>query len=165
VSSPRAATSVDIAAPIDLVWRVMTDLPRYPEWNPFVVDIKPVAGAFSVGSPIALTVKWGRGGGASTIEVVDRLDAPAAGGDSISRALMEYRFVGWLPRLALVRGSRQQTLEQRPGGPTTYSTSESFRGLLARGVPLAKVQDGFERHARALKARAESLQTARPARQ
>jgi hypothetical protein len=159
MSAPLAEASVDIAAPIDLVWRVMTDLARYPEWNPFVVDIKPVAGAFSVGVPIALTVKWGRGGGASTIEVVDRLDAPAKGGDSVQRALMEYRFVGWLPRLALVRGSRQQALEQRPGGPTTYRTSERFTGLLARGVPLAKVQDGFERHAKALKARAESLST------
>lgn len=155
--APVAEASVDIAAPIDLVWRVMTDVARYPEWNPFVVDIRPVRGDFVVGAPIALTVKWGRGGGASTIEVVDRLDAPAPGGDAVQRALMEYRFVGWLPRLALVRGSRQQALAQPPGGPTTYRTTERFTGLLARGVPLAKVQDGFERHARALKARVESL--------
>jgi hypothetical protein len=155
--APVAEASVDIAAPIDLVWRVMTDVARYAEWNPFVVDIRPVRGDFAVGAPIALTVKWGRGGGASTIEVVDRLDAPAPGGDAVQRALMEYRFVGWLPRLALVRGSRQQALAQPPGGPTTYRTTERFTGLLARGVPLAKVQDGFERHARALKARVESL--------
>ena len=156
MAAPFAEAAVEIAAPIDVVWRVMTDLPRYREWNPFVVAIEPVDGAFRVGTAIALTVKWGRRGGASTIEVVDRLDGPAPDGE-VQRALMEYRFVGWLPRLALVRGSRQQQLEQRPGGPTTYRTSERFTGLLARGVPLAKVQDGFERHARALKARAESL--------
>jgi len=157
MAAPSAEASVDIAAPIELVWRVMNDLPRYGEWNPFVVDIRPVGGAFAVGTAIALNVKWGRGGGASTIEVVDRLDAPKPGTDAVQRALMEYRYVGWLPRLMLVRGSRQQMLEQRPGGPTTYRTSERFTGLLARGIPLAKVQDGFERHARALKQRAEAL--------
>jgi len=155
--APLAEARIEIAAPIELVWRVMNDLPRYREWNPFVVEIAPVDGALAVGRAIALRVEWNRGGGARTIEVVDRLDAPAAGADAVQHALMEYRFVGWLPRLALVRGSRQQALEQPPGGPTTYRTCERFTGLLARGVPLAKVQDGFERHARALKARAEAL--------
>jgi hypothetical protein len=116
MAAPFAEAAVEIAAPIDVVWRVMTDLPRYREWNPFVVAIEPVDGAFRVGTAIALTVKWGRRGGASTIEVVDRLDAPARDGE-LQRALMEYRFVGWLPRLALVRGSRQQALEQRPRRP------------------------------------------------
>jgi len=153
---PFAEATVEIAAPIDVVWRVMTDLPRYCEWNPFVVAIEPLDGVFCVGAAIALTVKWSGSGGASTIEVVDRLDAPATDGE-VQRAMMEYRFLGWLTRLALVRGSRQQSLAQRLGGPTIYRTSERFTGVLARAVPLAKVQDGFERHARALKARAESL--------
>lgn len=29
--------TLDVAAPPALVWRVVTDLPRYGEWNPFVV--------------------------------------------------------------------------------------------------------------------------------
>jgi hypothetical protein len=70
---------------------------------------------------------------------------------------MEYIFTGWLPRLMLVRGSRLQALEQPAGGPTVYTTSERFGGLLARAVPLKKVQRGFEQHGLALKARAESL--------
>jgi hypothetical protein len=156
VTAPYAEATVDIQAPIDVVWQVMTDLPRYAEWNPFVVGIAPVRGALAVGTDIALEVKWGRGGGAKTIERVSRLEGPRADGEA-RRAAMEYVFLGWLPRLALVRGSRLQALEQRAGGPTTYRTSERFTGLLARGVPLAKVQDGFERHAKALKARAEAL--------
>ena len=156
MTAPYAEASVDIQAPIEVVWQVMTDLARYPEWNPFVVGIAPVDGAFAVGKDISLEVKWGRGGGAKTIERVSRLDAPRPDGDA-RRAAMEYVFLGWLPRLALVRGSRLQALEQRAGGPTTYRTSERFTGLLARGVPLAKVQDGFERHAKALQARAERM--------
>ena len=59
-------------------------------------------------------------------------------------------------------GLADQTLEERAGGVTLYRSDETFRGLLASSVPLADVQDGFERHARALKARAEEL-SRRPA--
>jgi hypothetical protein len=155
--TPHAEATVEIDAPIDLVWKVMTDAARYGEWNPFVVELKPDGGALAVGGKIALRVRWGRGGGAETIEQVTRLEAPSPDVSGARRSIMEYEYLGWLPRLALVRGSRLQVLEQRPGKPTIYRTSETFTGLLARGVPLAKVQDGFERHARALKQRAESL--------
>lgn len=30
---------VDIAAPASVVWEVLTDLPRYAEWNPFTVKV------------------------------------------------------------------------------------------------------------------------------
>jgi len=164
--TPVAETSVDIDAPIDLVWEVMTDVARYREWNPFVVALTPVRpGPLTVGSDIHLEVRWGRGGGTRTLERVTRLDGPAARpGDPTRRSTMEYIYLGWLPRLALIRGSRLQSLEQAPGRPTTYRTSERFTGLLARQVPLAKVQDGFERHARALKQRAEALRAAAAAR-
>jgi hypothetical protein len=154
---PHAEATVAIDAPIDLVWSVMTDTARYREWNPFVVELAPVGGALAVGGKIHLRVQWGRGGGAETVEVVTRLEAPTPAGSGPRRSLMEYQYLGWLPRLALVRGSRQQSLEQQPGQATVYRTAETFTGLLARGVPLAKVQDGFERHAQALKQRAESL--------
>jgi hypothetical protein len=164
-AAPIATASVEIDAPIAQVWSVMLDAARYAEWNPFVVELRPVDDALVVGGAIHLHVKWSGGGGARTVEVVSRLDAPAAAaGSDTSRATMEYRFVGWLPRLALVRGSRVQSLEQRDGGPTIYRTEERFTGLLARRVPLRRVQDGFERHAHALKQRAEALHaTARTA--
>jgi hypothetical protein len=155
---PIAATTIEIDAPIDQVWRVMTDAARYPEWNPFVVSLVPDGGELAVGKRIELAVRWGRGGGTQTIEVVSRLEPPSPPSSAApAQAVMEYRYTGWLPTLRLVRGSRLQSLAQRPGAPTTYHTSERFTGLLARGVPLAKVQDGFERHARALKERAEAL--------
>src|SRR5262245_49548357 len=158
MAPPLADYAIAIEAPIEVVWAVMADLPRYREWNPFVVDIELRDRALAVGSALKLHVRWGSGGGTSTVEVVTRLEPPRATDDGAQRAAMEYLFTGWLPRLSLVKGARLQALEQAPGAPTTtYRTSELFRGLLARGVPLGKVQKGFEAHARALKQRAEAL--------
>src|SRR6185369_15347677 len=110
-----------------------------------------------VGSAVSLHVRWSGGGEARTVEIVTRLESPSPAAESgLPRsALLEYRFTGWLPRLRLIECSRRQTLEQAPGGQTIYRTHEAFHGLLRSAVPLTKVQDGFERHAAALKARAE----------
>jgi len=144
---PVADFAVAIDAPIEAVWAVMIDFSRYGEWNPFVVGISPRApGPLRVGSELVLDVRWADGGAVRTVEIVTRLDAPTAGA-----AAMAYRYTGWLPRLHLVEGSRVQTLEQAGEGRSVYRTVEAFGGLLARAVPLAKVQDGFERHGRALK--------------
>jgi hypothetical protein len=152
MSSVEAKSSIEIAAPVECVWEVMIDLPLYHEWNPFIVRVDGVSGPLTVGTAFKLHVKWSSGGGASSDEQVTRVDGPRDG-----RAALEYRFTGWLARLGLVRALRVQTLEPSPHG-TRYFTCESFQGPLARAIPLAKVQDGFDRHARALKSRAESLQ-------
>jgi hypothetical protein len=54
---PMAAeltTSVDIAATPERVWRVLTDLPAYPDWNPFVTRAEGAlveGGRLSVSAP------------------------------------------------------------------------------------------------------------------
>jgi hypothetical protein len=160
MKSPRAEWEIEIHAPIGVVWAAMTDVARYPEWNPFIVA---VGGEMRLGAVVTLHVAWAGGGGTTAVERVTRLDPPAqAESGGAQRAAMEYRFTGWLSRLNLVNGSRLQALEQAPGAPTLYRTTEIFRGLLAAAVPLAKVQKGFELHARALKQRAEALAAAAP---
>jgi hypothetical protein len=152
----EAACRVEIAAPIDRVWAVMTDVARYAEWNRFIAGIRVIdGGALRVGVPLELDVRWEGGGATKTIEVVTRLEAPSAGEGGARRAVMEYRFTGWIARLSLVKGSRLQMITQAPGGPTVYETREEFSGLLTAGVPLKKVQRGFELHAEGLKRRAE----------
>lgn len=44
----------EIAAPPATVWEVITDLPAYPEWNPFVVACRST---LVVGEPIAMRVR------------------------------------------------------------------------------------------------------------
>ena len=43
-----------VDAPAEVVWRVICDLERYPEWNPFVVSCEST---LAVGDPIAMRVR------------------------------------------------------------------------------------------------------------
>ena len=147
-----AEATCEIDAPPQLVWEVMLDLPRYGEWNPFVVEAR-LAGPLQVGATLQLKVRWHDGGGAGSGERITELVAP----DGARAGRLVYDFTGWLPALGLVRATRVQQLEELAAGRTRYSTHEAFRGLLVAFLPLAKVRDGFARHAQALKHRAESL--------
>jgi hypothetical protein len=46
--------TLDVAAPPAIVWQVVTDLPRYGEWNPFVVACRST---LVVGEPIDMSVR------------------------------------------------------------------------------------------------------------
>lgn len=48
------AHDLRVDAPASRVWEVVTDLDRYPEWNPFVVHC---ASTLAVGDPIAMRVR------------------------------------------------------------------------------------------------------------
>jgi hypothetical protein len=147
---PLAHASTVIDAPMELVWRVMLDLAGYGSWNPFIVKVDAPDGREArVGDDITLHVRFR---GASSLvashERITRLEPPH---------LLEYQFRGPLHHTGLVRGRRLQTLEPESATSTRYSTKERFFGLLAIAVPTKLVQDGFERHARALKDRAEAI--------
>ena len=150
--NPRAA--VDIDAPIEQVWAVMLDTGAYAEWNPFVVRAD-CATPPKVGEPITLHVKWANGRGTTSPERISAVEPPEADDHGVRRATLAYVYEGLPAKLGLVRGTRFQRLSQAPGGPTRYETVEEFSGPL---VPLAgpkRVEDGFRRHAAALKARCE----------
>ena len=159
---PQAEAEVEIAAPIELVWRIMLDLEGYAAWNPFIVRIDaPRPGRAEVGDDLGLHVRWRSGLRVRTRERITRLEPPRAVG-SRREALLEYEFRGPVAALGLVRGRRLQTLEQLAGGPTRYRTHERLHGALAALVPASAVRDGFERHAAALAAHAEGLARTAP---
>ena len=154
---PQAEAEVEIAASIELVWRIMLDLEAYALWNPFIVRIDaPRPGPARVGDDLGLHVRWRSGLRVHTRERITRLEPPRPVG-SRREALLEYEFRGPVAALGLVRGRRLQALEQDAGGPTRYRTSERLHGALAVLVPAPALRDGFERHAGALAARAEQM--------
>lgn len=150
---PEAHTQID--APLEVVWAVMVDTARYAEWNPFVV--RADCPSPEVGQPIVLHVRWADGKGTRSPERISAVEPPAAGPDGVTRAALAYVYEGWPSKVGLIRGTRWQRLEQRPGGPTSYHTVEEFSGPLIGLAGPGRVAEGFRRHAEALKLRAESL--------
>jgi hypothetical protein len=148
--------TIEIHAPLELVWQVMLDTGAYGEWNPFVVRADtPLPPA--VGNPIVLHVRWSDGRSTRSPERITAIEPPAIDSEGTATALLSYRYEGLPSRLGLVRGTRHQRLTQHPGGPTTYDTVEEFTGPLVRLAGPARVTDGFRRHAEGLRQRAESL--------
>ena len=138
-------TEIEINAPAEKVWRVLTDFAAYPEWNPFV---RRVDGEVSVGARLHVTIQPSGGKGMSfrpTVLVAD--------------PNRELRWLGhlWLP--GLFDGEHSFSIEPLGEGRVRFVQRERFRGLL---LPfLSKMLDrdtrrGFEEMNRALKLRAES---------
>ncbi|MFO0618562.1 MAG: SRPBCC domain-containing protein [Polyangiaceae bacterium] len=142
-------SSISIAAPIERVWSILVDIGGYPEWNPFVIRASADGDPTAVGTTMRFLVRWSTGGTARSLERIEACEPPANGA-----ARWSYAYRGPLASLGLVRGTRTQTLE-RTGDGTLYRSVEPFSGALLAFVPLDAVRDGFERQARALRARAE----------
>ena len=144
-----AETSITINAPIEKVWEVMLDTSTYPKWNPFVIRAETTGKVAQTGTRMLLFVKWKNGKQETSDELITEVQPPNNAG-GIKKAHWAYRFIGKLHYLRLVRAIRYQWLEEGPEGNTNYRTREQFSGLLSGFVPLADVQDGFERQAKAL---------------
>lgn len=158
MSTKRIATAnIDIAAPIHTVWAAMLNFDAYPEWNPFIYKVSHHPETLTLGATFLLHVRWANGSSYNSWEVLTHLDPPTVGADGICRALLTYRYASWQVRLGLVRAERRQVLSQPAAGLTSYFTQESFHGMLTHLLPLQAVEDGFKRHAAALKVRAEGL--------
>jgi len=154
-----AEADVIIHAPIERVWQTMLETDRYGEWNPFITRIDTPAGGPRVGADLILHVQFSNGMRAKTRERITRLEPPAPGDDGVVRAHLQYVFLGPLHTLFLVRGQRPQIVEALDAGRCRYHTSEKLTGLLAGLAPIRQVQDGFARHAAALKQRCEQTVT------
>ena len=61
MAPPVAEASVTIEAPIDVVWAVMTDVARYREWNPFIVEVGLRDGALVLMTGMGAGLTWGSG--------------------------------------------------------------------------------------------------------
>lgn len=149
-----AQAEVLINAPVDKVWSVMMNLDGYPEWNPFTPKVECPGGP-KVGAPIRLHVRWNDGKQMVSPEKIVRIDAPEKGANGLYRGVYGYNFGTILSTLNLVRSERLQIVEEQPDGKTIYRTTIQLTGLLSGLTPLAKVQDGFDRQAAALKAYCE----------
>jgi hypothetical protein len=125
------ATHLTVSAPVEDVWKTLTDLAGYRTWNPFITA---AAGTFSVGERLDLTIQ-------------------PPGGRAMAfkpwvTAVEQHHYVEWLGRLALpgiFDGRHSFTLTPMTGGRTLLQQSETFTGVLIpfTGSMLARTRAGF----------------------
>lgn len=138
-------TDVTIDARPQVVWDVLTDLDRYPEWNPFIIE---AAGTLAVGERLTNRLQPPGGKAMTFRPTVTELEPGAV--------------VEWLGRMVVpgvFDGRHRFELRPTPSGGTAFVHTESFRGVLVRFLRSSLDSDtraGFEAMNAALKARAES---------
>ncbi len=138
-------TEIEIDAPPEQVWSVLTDLDRYAAWNPFITS---ASGVVAVGERLENHIEP-PGGRAATFK------------PTVTEVEQAHVFE-WLGRPVLpgiFDGRHRFELHPIAGGRTRFVHTEQFRGLLVR--PLLRsfeepTRAGFEAMNEALKARVEA---------
>lgn len=138
-------TAIEIRAPLDVVWRVLTDFSAYPEWNPHIRQV--------LGRP--------RKGGRLTIH-----STPPGARTVVMRPVVvtwsppnELRWRGTFISHRLFSGEHGFKLDEIGPQRVRFSQDETFRGLLVplySRLRLNATRDGFERANQALRERSES---------
>ena len=136
-------THIDISAPPERVWAVLTDFAAFPEWNPFM---RSIVGSPTEGARLNVRMEPPGGRGMTFKPTV-----------TVARPARELR---WLGRLGLPRifdGEHQLLIEPQAGGTTRFTQAETFRGILVPFLKgsLDKTRVGFEQMNAALKQRVE----------
>ena len=136
-------SEIEIDAPPERVWTVLTDFASYPEWNPF---IRRISGELREGARLEV-----------------RIEPPGARGTNFKptvRAVERNRELRWLGRLlvpGIFDGEHSLLIERQEGGRSRFVMSERFTGILVgllKGT-VDKTAVGFEQMNAALKARVE----------
>jgi len=137
-------SELEIAAPATEIWGILTDFPRYQEWNPFITEIKCDG---IVGNPLELL-----------------LSLPAGRDHRLKARLLrietdyELRFRAHLLFPGLFDGEHFLRVQALAAKRTRFVQGENFSGVLLRfsGRTLTQVARGFDYMNEALKRRAEA---------
>lgn len=136
-------TEIEIDAPPERIWAVLTDLPSFEDWNPFITSAR---GDLREGARLEIFVQIPDGVGRTFKPRVLKVDEAR-----------ELRWLGTLPFPGLFNGEHIFRLEPLAAGRTRFVHGERFTGLLIpfMGGVLDKTERGFELMNRALKERVE----------
>jgi hypothetical protein len=150
--SRQLQAEVEIQAPAERVWEVLTDFTAYHEWNPFIVQ---ATGEAVPGQRLELHMRL-----SSRRPTTLRPEVLAADPGR------ELRWLGRVLVPGLFDGEHRFTIEPAGPGRARLTQREEFRGLLAP-LLLAMIAKqtlaAFHRMNQALKARAEQPAPARAA--
>ncbi|CAB3969075.1 polyketide cyclase [Burkholderia aenigmatica] len=143
--------TVDIDAPASVVWEVLTDFPRYGEWNTFCVGFETTG---KLGDFVHMQVRIP---GTETVIPVNE----------ILVAYEPERLLSWEQRPTddnKDAARRDQYIDAIDAERCRYFTTDQFLGINADTIMQnhgAWVKQGFDQCARDVKQRAEALHAAR----
>jgi len=141
-------TEIEIGAAPERVWSILLDFPAHPEWNPFIRTIQGVA---KVNDRLKISVQP-EGGRAMNFSPTVLTVTPNR----------ELRWLGHFLLPGIFDGEHYFQITPLAPGRVKFTQGERFSGIM---VPFAKssldggTKAGFLAMNRALKARAESVQT------
>jgi hypothetical protein len=137
-------SELEIAAPVAEVWGILTDFPRYQEWNPFITEIKSDG---VVGNPMRLLLSLPGGRDHRLKPTLLRIEEN-----------YELRFRAHLLFPGLFDGEHFLRVVSVEPRRTRFVQGENFSGVLLRfsGRTLTQVARGFDYMNEALKRRAEA---------
>jgi uncharacterized protein YndB with AHSA1/START domain len=134
------SSEIEIAAPPEVAWQVLTAIERWPSWNP-EVKAASIQGGIDEGTEF----RWKAGPGTITSTIQD-VEAP--------------RRIAWTGKTFGIKAIHVHTLEGR-NGATLVTSEESYNGLVARlfrGRLQKTLDSALENGLRRLKAEAERQQ-------
>jgi uncharacterized membrane protein len=137
-SAPAVASSeIEVAAPAAVIWDVLADFERWPDWNP---DVK----SMSIEGPVTegTRFKWKAGPGTIT-STLERVERPT--------------LIAWTGKTMGISAIHVWRFEPRDGS-TLVHTEESWEGLIVRalrGRMARMLQDDVDSSMPLLKAEAE----------
>lgn len=140
------SATVDIAAPVDVAWRILTDFDGYKAWNRFTPSVRCDG---RLGSDVTMKVCFPGAEPMTQVEVLNVLEAPHR--------------LAWgviMGTSAFLVANRYQRLEELGNGITRYTTIDYVSGLLApmvRFLYAERMRAGFQLAADGLKAHAERV--------
>ncbi|ATQ70971.1 MULTISPECIES: SRPBCC domain-containing protein [Methylosinus] len=139
-------TTIEIAAPVETVWRALVDFPSYPQWSRFILSID---GEARRGAPLAVRLDDGGGGVMLMRPRIVAFDEA-----------VELRWRGVVGARFLFTGEHSFRLEPLSETVTRFAQKEAFGGML---VPLfwkrldTHTRRAFHSFNSALRERAEAL--------
>lgn len=142
------SVTVQINAPASLVWEILVDLGRYPEWNPYTVKVEST---LEMGAPVNLFLPDPTRPG-ELIHVIEHL----AAFDAPKQLSWELSPSEKSPDAA----RRDQYIEATGPASCAYYSTDQFLGPTAATVMAQHgpwVRQGFDAVAHSLKARAEQI--------
>lgn len=113
------ATEIEIDAPADRVWSILTDFSLFPEWNPFIQEAE---GEVREGARLKVHMETPGGRGMTFKPTVTRVEPER-----------EFRWLGHLLIPGLFDGEHIFQIESSSENAVRFIQRERFRGLL---IPL-----------------------------